>query len=92
MRSAALARLRGWKLEDAKAHFSEVVRLARDHAPQRVTVYGEDAVVVVSVADYERLALAVEQADLNALMSTSPLRDVDFASEGVAGPVRDVDL
>ena len=40
-----------WKLEDAKARFSEVVRLARSQGPQRVTVRGQDAVVVLSAAD-----------------------------------------
>jgi len=45
-----------WKLEDAKARFSEVVRLARSQGPQRVTVRGKDAVVVMSVEDLERLS------------------------------------
>ena len=91
-RSAALARLRGWKLEDAKARFSEVVRLARDEAPQRVTVHGEDAVVLLSAADYARLAPLAQQPDLYALVSNSPLRDLDFGAEGVRSPVRDIPL
>jgi len=36
-----------WKLQDAKAQFSEVVRRARSGNPQQVTVHGEEAVVVV---------------------------------------------
>jgi antitoxin Phd len=40
-----------WKLQDAKARFSELVRRARSGQPQRVTVHGEDAVIV---ADSER--------------------------------------
>ena len=44
-----------WKLEDAKARFSEIVRLARSEGPQRVTVRGKDAVVVISVEALERL-------------------------------------
>lgn len=36
-----------WKLQDAKARFSEVVRKARDGEPQQVTVHGEEAVMVV---------------------------------------------
>lgn len=91
-RSAALARLRGWKLEDAKARFSEVVRLARDGAPQRVTVHGEDAVVLLSAADYARLAPLAEQPSLYALLSNSPLRELDFGGEGVRSPIRDVQL
>ncbi len=31
---------RGWKLEDAKARFSELVRRAQSEGPQRVTVRG----------------------------------------------------
>ena len=45
----------GWKLEDAKARFSEVVRRAHSEGPQRVTVRGRDAVVVVAVEEFERL-------------------------------------
>jgi prevent-host-death family protein len=37
-----------WKLQDAKARFSEVVRKARDGEPQTVTVHGEPAVVVTA--------------------------------------------
>lgn len=46
---------RPWKLEDAKARFSEVVRRARAEGPQGVSVRGRDAVVVMSVEDFERL-------------------------------------
>lgn len=52
-RSAELAPK--WKLEDAKARFSELVRLARSEGPQRVTVRGKDAVVVMSVEELDRL-------------------------------------
>ena len=45
----------GWKLEDAKARFSELVRRARSDGPQRVTVRGRDAVVVVAADEYDRL-------------------------------------
>lgn len=31
-----------WKLEDAKARFSEVVRRARSEGPQRVSVRGKE--------------------------------------------------
>ncbi|KTE04149.1 prevent-host-death protein [Sphingopyxis sp. H038] len=47
--------MRSWKLEDAKARFSEVVRLAESEGPQRVTVRGREAVVVMSVAELNRL-------------------------------------
>jgi prevent-host-death family protein len=48
-------RYRGWKLEDARARFSELVRRAHSEGPQRVTVRGRDAVVVISAEELERL-------------------------------------
>jgi len=65
-----------WKLEDAKACFSELVRLARERGPQRVTVRGEDAVVVLSAADYARLVPAAA-ASLAALFAEGPFARLD---------------
>jgi prevent-host-death family protein len=45
-----------WKLEDAKARFSEVVRRARSEGPQHVTVRGRNSVVVISTEELEKLA------------------------------------
>ncbi|RYY16128.1 MAG: type II toxin-antitoxin system Phd/YefM family antitoxin [Alphaproteobacteria bacterium] len=44
-----------WKLQDAKARFSEVVRRARTEGPQHVTIRGQDAVVVIAADELERL-------------------------------------
>jgi antitoxin Phd len=44
-----------WKLQDAKARFSELVRRAQTEGPQRVTVRGHDAVVVIAADELERL-------------------------------------
>ncbi|MGH7152335.1 MAG: type II toxin-antitoxin system Phd/YefM family antitoxin [Acetobacteraceae bacterium] len=44
----------GWKLHDAKARFSELVRRARTEGPQRVTVRGHDSVVVIAAEELER--------------------------------------
>jgi prevent-host-death family protein len=43
-----------WQLQDAKARFSEVFRLAGESGPQRVT-HGKAAVVILAAEDYERL-------------------------------------
>ncbi|MQA88764.1 MAG: type II toxin-antitoxin system prevent-host-death family antitoxin [Gemmatimonas sp.] len=61
-----------WKLEDAKNRFSEVVRRALRHEPQRVTRNGRDAVVVMSAEDYERL---VAPRDLVEFLQESPLAE-----------------
>ena len=54
-RSQAVAELERWKLEDAKARFSEVVRLAGTEGPQLVTVRGKEAAVILAPEEYERL-------------------------------------
>jgi antitoxin Phd len=82
-----------WKLEDAKARFSEVVRLAREQAPQRITVRGEDAVVIMSAQEFAKLLPLLEQPSLHTLLSQSPLSRLDFEqSAGNQFPVRDVEL
>lgn len=53
--SAALARMEQWKLEDAKARFSEVVRRAGTAGPQLVTVRGREAAVILAPEQYKRL-------------------------------------
>ena len=44
-----------WKLEDAKARLSEVVRLAATNGPQLVTVRGKEAAVIVAAEEYKQL-------------------------------------
>jgi antitoxin Phd len=53
MKKASASKLNTWKLQDAKARFSEVVRKARAGAPQTVTLHGKDAVLVVDAERYE---------------------------------------
>ena len=53
--SVALARMEQWKLEDAKARLSEVVRRAGAAGPQLVTVRGREAAVILAPEQYERL-------------------------------------
>jgi len=69
--------LPAWKLEEAKARFSELVRLARERGPQRVTVRRQDAVVILSAAEYARLAPAAAKSSLAALFADSPFARLD---------------
>ena len=84
--------LHRWKLVEAKARFSAVVRLAASGQPQRVTVRGKDAVVVVAASEFERLCARGESVSLHTLLSQSPLNRLDFDAEGVRSPVGEVDL
>jgi prevent-host-death family protein len=70
-----------WKLEDAKARFSEVVRLARERGPQKVTVRGQEAVVILAAEDYARLAPAAVSPSLAALFADSPFARLERFEE-----------
>lgn len=54
-RARATLKMSRWKLEDAKARLSEVVRLASVSGPQLVTIRGKEAAVILAPQDYERL-------------------------------------
>lgn len=79
-----------WKLEDAKAQFSEVVRQARRDGPQRVTVRGHDAVVVMSVEEFERLVPQKPMVPFVRFMESLHLGGLDLEREIDRG--RDVEL
>ena len=82
----------GWKLGEAKAKFSRVVRLAASGRPQRVTVHGKDAVVIVAADEFERLRARATSNSLHELLSQSPLNRLELDAEGVRSPVREVEL
>lgn len=71
--------MKAWKLEDAKNSFSEVVRRALAHQPQRVTRAGRDAVVVISAEDYAKLTTT---EDLLTFLQRSPLAEAVRAGDG----------
>ena len=60
-----------WKLQDAKARFSEVVRRARAGKPQQVTVHGKEAVVVVDPERFEIRAKPAAEATLAGFVELS---------------------
>jgi prevent-host-death family protein len=63
-----------WQLQEAKARFSEVFRLARESGPQRVTKHGRTAVVVLPAEDYDRLSqVRAHQGSLVKFFADSPL-------------------
>ena len=78
----------GWKLEDAKARFSELVRRAREEGPQRVTVRGKDAVVVISAEEMRRLRPEPEVSDWLSALRASGLGELP-QPERDKSPVRD---
>ena len=70
-----------WKLQDAKARFSELVRRARAGKPQQVTVHGKEAVVVVDPERFEIRAKQPEEPTLAGFVERS--KKYRGAAEGV---------
>ena len=82
----------GWTLGEARARFSAVVRLAAAGQPQRVTIRGRTAVVVVAAEEFDRLRARDAAPSLHHLLSRSPLARLDFGSKPVRAPVREIDI
>jgi prevent-host-death family protein len=86
------SRPRHWLLQDAKARFSELVRLVRSEGPQHVTVHGRDEVVVISAEEFRRLTGNLTGQALVDAIQASPHRDVEIEPRRSTMPVRDVSL
>src|SRR3954451_9683016 len=81
-----------WRLQDAKARFSEVVREAQQRGPQRVTLHGKDAVVIIGAAEFDRLQRPLTGRDIINALAGSPLAHVPFGRLSVKSKVRDIEL
>ena len=81
-----------WRLQDAKARFSELVRRAQGDGPQHVTLHGRAAVVVVGAEEFQRLkGQRTGQLLLDAL-AASPHRSTVIEPMRSPMPVRAVKL
>ncbi len=84
---------REWQLQEAKARFSEVFRLARERGPQRVTKHGREAVVVLPAEEYARLAESeARKGSLVEFFAASPLRGSGIDLDRLPDFGRDIKL
>jgi len=67
-----------WSLQDAKTHLSQIVREAQRAGPQRVTLRGKDAAVIIAANEFDRLKRPVSGRDIVTVLARSPLGDVEF--------------
>lgn len=81
-----------WRLQDAKARFSELVRLAHSDGPQHVTLHGRDAVVVIDADEFRRLSGSRTGQLLIDALQASPHREIEIEPPRSAMPVRAVKL
>jgi antitoxin Phd len=65
-----------WKLQDAKAKFSQLVEDALKIGPQIVTRRGRETVVIISVKEYEKLIS--KKPTLKEFLLNCPKMDDDF--------------
>ncbi|MBB5015858.1 type II toxin-antitoxin system Phd/YefM family antitoxin [Rehaibacterium terrae] len=83
--------MRAWQIQEAKAHFSELVREAEQDGPQEITWHGRPVAVVLSRSEYERLTGTGQS--LVEFMRRSPLHgaeDIDLDRD--RSPTREVPL
>lgn len=83
---------RRWRLQDAKARLSELVRRAKTEGPQHVTVHGRDEVVVVSSEEFRRLSKEQTGQALIDVMQQATLDDVELDRVRELSSVRDTVL
>lgn len=79
-----------WQLQQAKAHFSEVVRNAASNGPQNITVRGESVAVVISKVEFDKLVKP--KLSFYEFMRQSPLIGLKLNLKRDKSPTRDVDL
>jgi prevent-host-death family protein len=79
-----------WALQDAKARLSELIKRAQLEGPQRITLRGEPAAVVIAKAEYDRLA--GPRPGLVEFLRASPLAGISLDIERDKSPARDVEL
>nr|WP_321403681.1 type II toxin-antitoxin system Phd/YefM family antitoxin [uncultured Desulfobacter sp.] len=79
-----------WKLQDAKAKFSQVVENALKIGPQYVTRRGQEAVVVLSVKEYKKII--TKQPTLKEFLLNCPKMGDDFELERQKDYPRDIEF
>ena len=79
-----------WQLQDAKAKFSHLVSLAIRNIPQVVTKHGNNAVVLLSFEQYQKLIKP--KKDLIEFFKDSPLYGLELNLERSKDLPRDIDL
>ena len=87
--AASHAPLPVWKLGGSEGQ-AERGRAAGQ--PQRVSVNGRDAVVVVATDEFDRLQVPSGAPTLHDLLSRSPLNRLEFGRVAIKGPVREADI
>ncbi len=79
-----------WKLEQARAHFSELVERAQNGETQLVTKHGQPAVYIIAAHQLKHSKIAGTQS-LWDVLKTAP-RSIEDLFERDSSPAREIDL
>ena len=79
-----------WQLQQAKARLSELIKKAAKEGPQRITVHGTPAAIVISNDEYERLKRPPES--FVKFMRRSPLYGLKLDLRREQTSTRKIDL
>lgn len=84
-----MPKLERWQLQEAKNKLSQVAEKAATYGPQVITKHGQDAVVVISRAEYDRLTR--QQTSFASFLQQSPLSGSELNVERDADSGREID-
>jgi len=82
--------MRQWQLQEAKAKFSEVVKLANREGPQEITMRGQPTAILISLEDFKKIK--EKKPSLVSLMRSSPLAGINLDLRRDQSPARDIKL
>ena len=74
--------VRSWQVQDAKAHFSEMLETCLREGPQVVTKRGAEAAVLVPATDWRRLERAARPTLKALLMRDNARGELDIPPRG----------
>lgn len=84
--------MKNWSVQDAKAHFSEVLERASQEGPQLVSKRGKETAVILGIEEYRRLAGGGSRKNIVDFFRESPLAGLDPALfERQRDPKREID-
>jgi prevent-host-death family protein len=85
-----MASTKQWTVASAKAQLSQVIERALSDGPQTISRNGRDAVVVVSISEWN--SKTKRKGNLADFFAESPLRDSGLVIERDSETPREIDL
>jgi len=75
--------MKNWPVQDAKAHFSEMLETCLQDGPQMVSRRGEPKAVLVSLEEWESLSKRTKPGVKDILLAAEPRFELDLPDRKV---------